>query len=501
MKAQQMQLGLGVHRLKAWKTSAIVAIFLLGTILRLRGLLSGQALSTDEVFLLTNIRGKNFFECLGILGDGSQAAPPVYLASVKFLSGLLGDSELILWVPSFVAGIGCLLIAASTGRWFQSAWGPLALLMMLAVNSMATEYSYMLKQYQFDLFASFLTLHLSVGILIHDADSQDARVRSLWCWGLVAVWLSHPIVFVLFGVGIAAIFRLRDRRKIILAMTLSWAISFLLHYILILRHTANNDFLLTFWNHEFLPRDTSAFRWMFSHVLDIFFRLPLGSGVFGGVAFLCFVVGFVHLCVAQRIWLAALTLPLITCFCASALQKYPFYGRFLIFSLPSIMAIIVYGAEVLSRDHKRYLANSIALITMALVIFIPAGQSLKELFYGPMLRTRMAEIIKHIELHATPQDKIVTFDSGTAVLNEYIHRVSPPPLVHKLESPQDLQQLDRTECIWVVVSDGFGLRESPKPIMTEIEQALANLDATSISFSSTSSVISDLYMIPATTGL
>ncbi len=87
--------------------------------------------------------------------------------------------------------------------------------------------------------------------------------------GMLAIWFSHPALFVLGGLGLALFIpalRAKDTRKIITLFLIAavWGLSLAALYFVNLRQLASHQFFLDFWRDGFLPHDPSALRWLAS---------------------------------------------------------------------------------------------------------------------------------------------------------------------------------------------------------------------------------------------
>ena len=103
--------------------------------------------------------------------------------------------------------------------------------------------------------------------------------------GAAAVWFSHPVAFVLGGIGTSLFLdaiAARDRRRALAcAATIAcWLASFGLCYLVSLRQLGNNQYLLDYWASHFLPLPPTGqgdLLWLADHFFT-FLAYPGGLG-------------------------------------------------------------------------------------------------------------------------------------------------------------------------------------------------------------------------------
>ncbi|MEX2015799.1 MAG: hypothetical protein WD873_04110 [Candidatus Hydrogenedentales bacterium] len=243
---------------------------------------------------------------------------------------------------------------------------------LFAVSMPLVRYASEFKQYAFDLAASAAVLWLA--LRLWERPQSITRAAAFAAAGAVLVWFSHPLLFVLAGVGIITAVRFaaaRDGRAsgLLLVAGVVWVLSFGIGYLVSLRHYAGDAELTAWWQHAFLPfpprspADVKWFLWSFVSV----FEHPLGL-VLPGLGALAFLVGCVCMGRTQPWILALLLAPVIIALVASAFRLYPFTERFIIFLAPFL--IIPTGAGMQQVTQALWPRARVAAVLLVVLVFL-----------------------------------------------------------------------------------------------------------------------------------
>ena len=401
-----------------WALVALMAGGAAAVALRLRMLLVGRSLWLDEAALALNVCGRSFAGLLRPL-DHDQAAPIGFLFAERASVEAFGPGEVALRLYPFLASIASValiyrLCAADLGRWA----GAVAVALMAAMPGLVY-YSGELKQYSGDVAWALLILVLASGALRRGPTA--GRVAALAASGAVAVWFSHPSVFVLAGAGSTLIAREAIARRyrpmlIWAAVSAAWLASFAAEYLLFLRALEGSNFLVDFWDSAFLkfpPRSAGDLRVDLAVGLGVFeapFGNPLSDvdlsarmGIFLAAAW---AVGAVVLYrEGRRETLALLVAPLCFAAAASMLHKYPLKGRLALFTAASTLPVVAAGIAGLlgSRDGTRRAIGAILLIGS---LTLPAAQGAQFLAERPRLHAARA-VLAHLAGGWEPGDVVV----------------------------------------------------------------------------------------------
>jgi hypothetical protein len=340
-------------------------IICLGVLLRLAHYSLNRSLWVDEAALALKIVDKSFAGLLQPLGD-SQSAPIGFLVLEKLAVVAFGNNEYALRLPACLAGIISLFLFYRVARRCVKPRAVSIALGLFAISSQLIYYSSEVKQYSSDVvIALFLCI---VTMYIRRKSLTIPRIALFGVVGATAIWLSHPAVFILAGVGLSLTLFCVHRKEWTRAGRLSivyllWTSSFAASYLVCLRSVASNEYLLNYWSSSFMPFPPLSFsdaRWFVSTLFGIL-RSPVGLFPCG-VAAVMFLAGCVSMCLEDKERLFVLTSPILLCLLASGLHRYPFSGRFLLFIVPSLLLPIAEGAgQIIDTVH------SSAIIGIALI--------------------------------------------------------------------------------------------------------------------------------------
>jgi hypothetical protein len=213
------------------------------------------------------------------------------------------------------------------------------------------------KQYSGDVALTLLAWLLAAAPL-----PMTARRFWLLAWaGVIGLWFSYPLAFVLAAVGSFLVARTALQRRWnlmfrYLAMGLAWALSFMICYKISHRILGTDPFIWIWWDFAFLPVPPRSFAdlqrlcWQLLNLLNSpsCVLTPLGVLPSAFLALGLFVTGCLAL---GRRWprgLYLLIAPLGATVLASALHQYPFHGRLLIFLIPMVHLLVGEGTAALA---------------------------------------------------------------------------------------------------------------------------------------------------------
>jgi len=352
-------------------TSLSWVIICLGIILRLSGYIHNRALWGDEIPLARNIEERTYSGLLQPLSY-DQASPVGFLMLEKLAVQVFGDNEYALRVVPLLAGVLSLFLFFWLARKCLSPVGALIAFLFFGIADKLVYYSSEVKQYSTDVAVALLLLLVAISVYSKRLRWRDAATFGLL--GAAAIWFSHACVFVLAGIGTTHFLYNAYRKNWTNAACIStagimWAASFAGTYVVTLRDTVSSDYLLDFWGSSgaFMPlsiRSVSDAFWLVrTFVLSL--KNPGGFSLPVLAAFV-FLAGFVSVCINKKKYLLVLLSPIPFALMASALHKYPFSDRLLLFIVPSLL---VFVAEGISRIWPR--APLIGFALLVLLSFQP----------------------------------------------------------------------------------------------------------------------------------
>jgi hypothetical protein len=453
-------------------------LFLAGLVLRVRQYLTGRSLWVDEAMLALNIVNRNMQELFTPL-DYDQGAPLGFLLIENLFHLLLGRSEYALRLFPLILGIlsmglfhGLLqrLLRYEVARWIALA--------LFVFNPRLIYYSSEVKQYIVDVFVTLMLMLLALPLMETRARMKDR----LWftAAGFLALWFSHPVLFVLAGIGLVLLMDAIQRRdfenlRATLGMGVLWVATIVLLYLLLLKDLQQNAYMKEYWQSGFLPLPAWSDLPWFSRVVSENIRLQLGIIYVVPLTVTLLLLGWFHFWKRQRtvaFTIAAILLMLVT---ASALHLYPVLERMILFTVPLGLLLLGAAVELLYESLPiRGAANTLVVLALAgFLLYGPvitaAGNFLRPRYYEhihPAMSTlrdmwREGDVlfvthgaVPAFEYYARAYGlEHVAYDSNTR--QDYSE---PQHII------QQLQELNGQPRVWVLMShvyekDGFNEKE------------------------------------------
>lgn len=420
--------------------AAMIALVLVGCGLRVAAWMGSRNLWIDESMLALNLVERSPAGLLEPL-DWNQGAPVGFLLAVKAVITELGTSERTLRLVPLVGS--CLGVFGFAWLAWRMMPRPAALMAagLYCVSPVLLSYSAECKQYATDAAIAIGLFAASIGLLQGEGGVRRWIVLALA--GAAAVWFSHPAVFVLGGIGtalfLAAAIR-KDRTRIAAAsLTITtWLISFGTCYVLFLKNLGSNQYLLDYWTGHFLtlpPKELGDVVWLADHFFALF-SYPGGMGGSeiraGGIAAGLFVLGVWGFWKERWTVAAALVLPAVFALAASALHKYPFAGRLMLFLVPLLVFGVARGAWMLTSAV--WSVQPAAAVTLLGILFsAPALEGFQEL-RRPARSEQLAPVLAELRTQVRPTDRVYIY-YGALPAFEFYSREAPLPM----------QRLDRGE--------------------------------------------------------
>jgi hypothetical protein len=378
-------------RLGSWLGAHRIGVILsLGIFFRLAQYLSGRRAWIDEVSLAANIRDLTPAGLFGPLLN-NQLAPPGFLLLEWAACHTLGNSTASLRFFPLVFGIAALfLLLGVARRCLRPGAVPIAL-GLFAVSDELIYYASELKQYSGDVAGALAATLLA--LTVGSRPVTVARLAALGAFGAAVVWFSHPMLFVLAGVGVVllggALVR-RDARASagLIVVGLAWLGSFAASYAVARVQLSAPHAMWTFWNFAFPawpPRSAWDASWALRRFLYLFvnplnFDTPAGPRLSALPAAGLFLVGAWSLRRTDRKALGLLVLPGLFALLAAALRLYPFHGRLTLFLAPALILVIAEGAarvrdEIAAGDGAGRLRRAAGAAVLAAILLFPTLQA------------------------------------------------------------------------------------------------------------------------------
>jgi len=434
----------------------------LGILFRLRQYLFDRSLWLDEALVVLNIMGRSPSELLKPL-DYHQGAPLGFLALQKAAVLGFGTSEAVFRLVPFLCGVLSMILFVIVSRRFLAPAASMIAVALFAVSDPLIYYSTEAKQYSSDVAVALLLLWLA-GYLL-ERDSTVVRVVIVSIVGAIVLWFSQPAAFVLAAVGVSCLLNsiLRhDRRGLVLLSIpgVLWPASFLLSFLVSLRGLTHDAVLLDYWQGAFAPfppLSGADVRWFIDSSFGIFSD-PVGLTLVG-IAAVAAVVGLVEFSLKHFARFVLLLTPIVATLAASALHRYPFRGRLLLFLVPSLILLIAAGLE---RIHTQT-SETLPYFSYLLIGFLFLNPLLDAAsgLIKPRTKEEIKPVIRYVENHRQDGDVLYLYYAALRPFQYYNARnlIAPMDEITGVASRQnwasyrkDLDQLRAKKRVWILFS-------------------------------------------------
>lgn len=434
----------------------------LGIVLRVAEYLPNRSLWRDEASVTLNITGRALYELLFQPLDHNQGAPPGFLLIQKLAVQALGVNEYALRVFPLVCGIASLFLFYAVAKAYVRPAAVLVGLSLFAIVDPLVYYSSETKQYSSDVALALLLFWL--------VTYKEARPRSLGrlvllgVVGTAAIWFSHPVIFILAGIGAYLAvppLKTKDWKGLVRLspVYLAWATSSVVFFWVSLGSLAGNQYLLDFWRESFWPLALrfSALTWPLYRFIRIL-ETPGGLS-FPGLAALLVLLGCVSLWARNRrslfLWLGPMLLALL----ASGFQKYPFAGRLMLFVVPGVLLLIGEGVPWLV-DNARHSRTALGLIVLALLFWGPVSTAQHNAIVPPTIQ-EVKPAMGYIEQRQRDGDLLYvcalaneafTFYAGRYGFENRTYVVGTDGRKDWTQYAQDILKLGGNKRVWFLIS-------------------------------------------------
>jgi uncharacterized membrane protein len=439
---------------------APVLLLLIGAALRLVKFTANRSLWLDEVRLALNVLDRTPAGLMRPL-DYGQVAPPGFLVLEWAITRLLGASEWAFRLVPLVAGIAAMWLVYVLARRISGPTGGLLALGLCAVADPLVNYASELKPYSSDVALAAGLILLALAVDDHPGDRRWLAGFALA--GAVAVWISHPAVFVLAGAALVlggrALARSDGRGFLRLALACAvWGISFL-GLLSLSRGALRDSALAGYWADAFMPfpptsaADIDWYLRAFSGLFNDVVEIPLFTGVT-----LLFLLGAYAMFRGQTRELGILVAPILLALAASGLKLYPFAHRLLLFTAPALVVLISRGAAfVTDRAGARpgWLWACLAVLLLAQPAVIATSHAI-----DPREQEEMRPVVDYLAEHARESDVLYLYYNAQYGFDFYARALRPAGRVvvgaNHRDEPEaylaDLDSLGTPKRAWFVFS-------------------------------------------------
>ncbi|MCI5055924.1 MAG: glycosyltransferase family 39 protein [Flavobacteriales bacterium] len=307
--------------------------------------------------------------------ENFQTAPIGFLFAVEFFSGIFGFGEKALrFFPFLISILSIPFFYHAIKGITQNRLTSLLCFFIYAITNSLIYFSNELKPYTIDISAFIFLIYLLTSN--HSFVSKHRKLL-LSIVGALFLLMSNATIVILCTAGAYIIYDAIQKKSLkesYLLVFMIWLGVFILQYVFFILDHPYQDGMANIWAFTFPPTDLfspefTAYRnnrleeVFFTHLLffhaDFYFKYFLLLAVFFAT---------VHMISNKKYSLLIFTwLPICLHFALAYYKIYPFYYRFILYLLPSLLIIIAYGFGLISSWLYRKANFPLAL---AFVLFV-----------------------------------------------------------------------------------------------------------------------------------
>jgi hypothetical protein len=447
-----------------WESLVLISICLIGLFLRLYFYVINRSLWIDEASLALNIVNRSFFGLLKPL-DNNQGAPIGFLLFTKAIVSLFGISDFALRLLPLLAGLVSIPLMYFVSRKYVKGLASFVSLGLFALSTQLIYYSSEFKQYSSDVLMTLFLLFIFPKCL--EDQKKPVPLIIFGIVGTLAMWISQPIIFIFVGCFLTLALDYSKRKDLYHQFWLIgsggvWGINFLVNYLYSLRSLSTNSSLLSYWSFSFAPLPPwSDLGWYFNALIKLLSgtaRLPITLITIG-----LLLLGIIS--IASRKWqfTLVLTLPFLLTLIASALRKYPFSGRLLLFLIPLLLLLLSEGIErvrSLLMQVNRPLAYVVSFLFVTYLFFTPIHTAGSDVLNPPM-REDIKPVMSYVNKNYLSDDLIyIYYGAGPAIefyapQYGFINKKFIVGLSARNDPSKYLQEIDNfkgNQRVWIIFS-------------------------------------------------
>lgn len=396
-----------------WKNIVEAASFLvvlMSVFCSIRMNIVGRTLWLDEAMLAISLNKRSLFTMFLSPLEWNQSAPVGYLACVKIIINILGNSEAAFRAFSILAFVGVLIVFYVLCKKVLNVKFPMLCTAGIANIAFLLEYSNMLKPYICDALCVLLVL-----LIYYLYREKKIKLWTICVTYAVLIWFSNPVAFFAGGVVayevISALIH-RDKKLFWrgIAVGICICASFLLMYLVWLRPTIATTNLSEFWTgYEFplLICNRDVLNW----ALYLIKFVTQGVGPAWKVVLLLAILAILINIFRERnpyIW--AITIAGGLTLLASNLGFFPMSDRLFLFIVPVLVLLAVFSLRwLLEFFVKPEFIRP--LFALAMAFFVISGTGIQTYHTGVAYREgeEANQSIEYIRTHLTAEDLIYVY--------------------------------------------------------------------------------------------
>ena len=407
---------------KDLKQIFLYIILFIGIAFILREYIGGRSFWLDEAALGINMF-KSFKDLLEPLNE-SQMAPILFLYAAKIPALFLGISDYSLRIIPLLSGIGSLVIFFLLSKQFLNKTAAIISLSLFILSDKLIYYATEFKQYSTEVFFSILLFYLFVLITENGLDVKKSILLGLV--GIVAIWSSYTAIIIALSTAICLLYyfiKNKNKKGIIKTLIIGsiWLLNITGEYLFYIKTSTYKIVDMSYyWSFAFMPfppKTTSDILWLPKSIKEFFIYIyrndsnllsnytPLIKDIFCYMLIAFFIGGIVYTFLKKKGHISIFVLiTFILAIIASAIKKYPFNERTILYIAPLILFFAAIGIwlaiKYLSKIHI-----SISILLLIFIFFLPTLSGIYHLI-EPTYKNEVKSVINYYNENKKSGDKL-----------------------------------------------------------------------------------------------
>jgi hypothetical protein len=421
------------------------AFLAVGVAARLRQYAGCPSYWYDESYLLLNVFSRGFADLLGPLAY-RQAAPPVFLWSLRGLYELGGGSEWLMRLPALLSSLAALALMVPLARGVVGGRGWVWAVAFCAVSNHAVSHGCEVKPYATDFLVTAALL-LGAAACLRADPPRGWALAGLALGAPLAPWFSFPSVYVAAAAGLAFLaagVRRRSRPLTLCGMALGalLPLSVAALWYTTMRHQ-NSRGLHNYWADYFpdLSSPKLVLRWTAGYLVDVGQYGTAGMGVPLAVLM---ALGAAVLWTRSRALAVLLVGPLALAWVGAALHRYPLGDRLLFFAVPCAWLLAAEAmAAAVARLRGRWAWAATAVLA---ALLLPGTLARFRDLATVQAKAEFRQAFAFVERHRAAADRVMV----QHVQVYEVYHGPDPALVDWEDTPAAVRQAVGRGRLWLV---------------------------------------------------
>jgi len=272
---------------------------------------------------------------------------------------------------------------------------------------------------------ALLLVYLAGNCLKENVQAKDFLL--LGSLGAITIWISHPSVFILAGIGLVLVLEKLTRKEYapwawILGIGLGWLASFGIEYLVSFRHIVADEYLIKYWRKNYVPWPPWSDKHWFvdTYYTFLFFAFHRADNLMALITLSLTGIGTVSLLIRDRKSALLVISPFVVTTIVSMLQRYPLQNRFMLFLVPFVLLLMAEGFRGIYWLIAKWKPNFAAVLSGVLglaVVWQIAPTTYEKAISGAGENIR--PVLAYVAENRMPDDIVYVFHLTDPVFHYY----------------------------------------------------------------------------------